>query len=42
MEKGEYNRNTEWMNEMKSEFEKLEEGSKVNLHLDLLRVTLKK
>ena len=41
-EEKEHNRNAEWINKMKNELKGIEEGPKVDIHLDSLRITLKK
>ena len=42
MQKIDHERNAEWMNNINKELEEIEEGSQVNIHLDLPRATLKK
>ena len=38
----EHNRKTEWINSIEKEFQELEEESEAYMHLESLRVTLKK
>ena len=41
-EQKEHNRNTKWINNMKKEWQGLEEGPEADIHMDLLRGILKK
>ena len=41
-ERRNHNENAEWINNMETELQRLEEGSQVNIHPDGLKATLKK